>query len=530
MAIDTSWSNVSLLCPFSADAQDVSGNNFTKGRIITPLNGAALSSAVGTPFGAGNAMHFDGTNDYATTPAHNDFVFGSGDFTIEAGVYIAGNSAADGGGNKEACIAANYQSGGGWALVIAGNGSTTGTGIYLAYWNGSSWTTIVSVTTTVSQGAWHYIMAKRVGTATQIWLDAASATTGTNSTNMSLGQLMNFGGISAHTSYQKWLNGYISDLRITKGVGRTVTAAPTAPFPRPTISGHVYDAAAAPVAKSILLYDRSTGRYVGGANSDPSTGAYTLYPPNFGEFQVTRMDELGDPVTDEAVFDLDPAAGGTSGGQPNTDTRGRLLTWTNEARVGADGTYFEFDGSADYVQSTSVLYALGTDDFCIDIEFYPISGGRLSGSYNRILQIGPNATAGTLAIYCNATDNPTRIIAQFYDTSWHTVVWSDPTTYANSTWHKMQLRRVSGVFTLTINDTLVATSATLAYNITGTLLSIGSNTSGTESFYGRLGKIRISRGARRAAAATPTSRLLKMPADGGSGENALVYDRVIPGG
>lgn len=530
MAIDTSWANVSLLCPFSVDAQDVSGNNFTKGRIITPLNGAALSSAVGTPFGAGNAMHFDGTNDYATAPAHNEFIFGSGDFAIEAWVYIAGNSPADGGGNKEACIAANYRSSGGWAFGISGNGSTTGTGIYLSYWNGSSWTTIVSVTTTVSHGAWHYVMAKRVGTATQIWLDAASATTGTNSTNMSLGQLMNFGGISAHTSYQKWLNGYISDLRITKGVGRTVTAAPTAPFPRPTISGHVYDAAAAPVAKSILMYDRSTGRYVAGANSDPSTGAYTLYPPNFGEFDVARVDELVDPVTDEAVFDLDPSIGGTPGSTLNSETRGRLLVWTNQACVGADGTYFEFDGSADYMQSTSVLYALGTDDFCIDIEFYPISGGRLYGSNNRILQIGPNTTAGTLTIYCNATDNPTRITAQFYDTSWHTVVWSDPTTYANSTWHKMQLRRVSGVFYLTINDVLEDTSAALAYNITGTLLSIGSNTGGTESFYGRLGKIRISRGARRAAAATPTSRLLKMPADSGSGENALIYDRVIPGG
>ena len=46
MAIDTSWANVSLLCPFSVDAQDV------KGKVVTPLNGAALSSSVGTPFGA----------------------------------------------------------------------------------------------------------------------------------------------------------------------------------------------------------------------------------------------------------------------------------------------------------------------------------------------------------------------------------------------------------------------------------------------------------------------------------------------
>ncbi len=529
MAIDTSWANVSLLCPFSVDAQDVSGNNFTKGRIITPLSGAALSSAVGTPFGAGSAMYFDGTNDYATTPAHADFALGSGDFTIEAWVYIAANSPADGGGNKEACIAANYHSSGGWAFVIAGNGSTTGTGLYLSYWNGSSWTTIVSVTTTVSQGAWHYVMAKRVGTATQIWLDAASATTGTNSTNMSLGQLMNFGGISTHTSYQKWLNGYLSDLRITKGVGRTVTAAPTAPFPRPTISGHVYDAAAAPVAKTILVRDRSTGLYLGGANSDPSTGAYTFYPPDFGEVIVERIDELADPVTDEAVFDLDPSRG-VIGGTLTADTLGRVLSFNSPAKINADGVSIELDGSSSYIQSTNTLFALGTDDFCIDIEFYPVSGGRLAGSYNRILQIGPNTTAGTLTIYCNATDNPTRIAVQFYDTSWHTVVWSDPTTYANSTWHKMQLRRVSGVFTLTINDTLVATSAATTYNITGTLLSLAANTTGGEEFYGRIGKVRISRGARRAAAATPTSRLLKMPADSGSGENALIYDRVIPGG
>ena len=46
MAIDTSWANVSLLCPFSDDLQDV------KGHTVTAVGGAALSSAVGTPFGA----------------------------------------------------------------------------------------------------------------------------------------------------------------------------------------------------------------------------------------------------------------------------------------------------------------------------------------------------------------------------------------------------------------------------------------------------------------------------------------------
>ena len=523
MAIDTSWANVSLLCPFSVDAQDVKGN------VVSALNGAALSSSVGTPFGAGSAMHFDGTNDYATTPAHADFALGSGDFTIEAWVYIAGNSPADGSGNKEACIAANYQSSGGWAFVIAGNGSTTGTGLYLSYWNGSSWTTIVSVTTTVSQGAWHYVMATRVGTATQIWLDAASATTGTNSTNMSLGQLMNFGGISAHTSYQKWLNGYISDLRITKGAGRTVTAAPTAYFPRPTISGHVYDAAAAPVAKTILVRDRSTGLYLGGANSDPSTGLYTFYPPDFGEVIVERIDELADPYWSNLLFAsrLNAAGFPTLTGQTLTATG----TVTDSAAVadpfgGAQKSAL-FNGAGSYLVASG-SHLLGTTyavrGWLYTTSLATIQGVFFVGTYgafaNRtLLLIG---TGGDLQFYSEGGSGSTTFFAG-----------SAGGTITTNTWHYFEAIRIGATALLFLGGSLVASATESGTESTGTLLHLGYGYSASthRGLSGRLFEVQITSRVEHTLAYTPpTTPFLGGFSDGGSGENALIYDRVIPGG
>ena len=49
MAIDSQLANVVLLLPFSESLLDV------KGHTVTPVGGAALSSAVGNPFGSGNA-------------------------------------------------------------------------------------------------------------------------------------------------------------------------------------------------------------------------------------------------------------------------------------------------------------------------------------------------------------------------------------------------------------------------------------------------------------------------------------------
>lgn len=525
MAVDSLWANTVLLLPLSEDLQDVA-----KRRPFAAYGNAALSSAVGTPFGAGKAAYFDGTGDYLRCPVNAaDYDLGTGDFDLAAWVYIAGNSAVNTGGVRTALIfSVNSSSNvGKLEFQIWGDASTTGT--RLGIWNGTVGYDSGVISGGISQGAWHFLRVKRVSGTVSFYVDevqkGSSGSFNVQFGGSVAGDLMAIGG-RAISGWEDVLNGYIWNARITKGAARP-TSLPTAPFPLPTLSGRVYDVAGAPAAKTILVHDRSTQRYLGGANSDPTTGIYTFYPPDFGECQVTCVDGLFDPYTNECVFDLNPSVG-IVGGTLAFDSKGHALSYYNEAKINADGVSFEFDGSADSIYSTSSDYILGTDDFSIELEFYPINGGHGS-AYSRILQIGPNTTAGTLVIDSVGSSNPMTIEAYFYDTTYRVFGGGSGVTLANNTWHKLQLRRVNGVFTLTINDTTWVTSSTTAYNISASQLVLGGNTSNTESFYGRIGKVRISRGARRAAAAIPTSLLLKLPADGETGLlNALIRDRVIP--
>ena len=62
--IDSLWDKTVLLLPLSEDLQDVSKAH----RQFVAYGNAALSSSVGTPFGAGKACYFDGTGDYLRCP------------------------------------------------------------------------------------------------------------------------------------------------------------------------------------------------------------------------------------------------------------------------------------------------------------------------------------------------------------------------------------------------------------------------------------------------------------------------------
>jgi hypothetical protein len=249
------------------------------------------------------------------------------------------------------------------------------------------------------------------------------------------------------------------------------------------------------------------------------------------------------------------------------------------------------DGVRDVLLSTSSDFTLGTGDFSIQFAFYPLSGGH-GDSYGRILQIGPDATLGGLYIVTNATNDPMTLLLQSHDGSVYTTVTDYvATTISNGAWHWLQLDRVSGVFNLYVDGTLYATK-TVSRTFTGTTLAIGSNTDGFGSFKGYFSQVRITKGAIRSSHAVPTSSwprpqisgvcydslgspvskvviainrstqalvghavsngttgeysifptdyaehvVIKYDTatyplvDGGSGENALLYDRVIPGG
>lgn len=526
MAVDNQWPNVSLLLPFSESLLDV------KGHTVTPVGGAALSSAH-APTGCTNSLLLDGNNDYLTISSA-DFAFGTGDFAIEVPVYKAGDTVNGTVSDGHLLDFRTYEPGLQVSLIVFGSTHATYPNKALFYVNGAN--RIVS--TTVMGASFKQVTLARISGVTKLFIDGVQEGGNYTDTNNYTGTALTIGGrFAAISGDYRSLNGYLGPIRITKGSGRgysTTFTPPSFPLPRPTIKGIVLDASAAPVAKTILVRDRSTQRFLGGANSDATTGLYEFHPWDFGECTVTRIDELCDPMTDECVFNLDaafPSIFNTTMPSENTGHGpNHGLTFNGNATTSADGGSFFFDGAGDSIQSASSWYVLGLEDFDISIEFMPINGGRLSASNNRLFAIGANGSVGSLNINCTATSNPTTILCEFYDTAYRSIGSSGATTYANNTWHKMRLRRVSGVFYLEINGTLVSTSAALAYNITQTTVTIGAAGGGGNYFYGNIGKVRISRGPRRAAASISNALLLTGPADGGSGENAIIYDRVIPGG
>jgi hypothetical protein len=85
----------------------------------------------------------------------------------------------------------------------------------------------------LAQGSWYYFAVVRSGTATgnlKIYLNGSLEVTSGGAVNDNFNQtdILYVGASRTGTTP---LNGYLQDVRITKGVGRTITASPTAPFP-----------------------------------------------------------------------------------------------------------------------------------------------------------------------------------------------------------------------------------------------------------------------------------------------------------
>lgn len=235
---DPHWSNVVSLLHF--DGSDAS-TAFTdeKGKTWSAVSGAKLTTA-SKKYGSA-ALTLAGGSDSVTGTASTDFDFGSGDFTIEAWVYISGNSGADAGGARSANILNTWPSGGsalsGYALNINGSGSTTGTGLNFDTWSSGNSTFFRSVVT-ISQSAWHHVAVTVSGGVRRLFLDGVLLTASTTTIGAGYTQANSFGrspiiGRTQVTGYPLALVGLVDDVRITKGVARYTAGftPPSDPFP-----------------------------------------------------------------------------------------------------------------------------------------------------------------------------------------------------------------------------------------------------------------------------------------------------------
>jgi len=171
-----------------------------KPKTVTLHNGASISTTK-SRFGGGS-LFLDGSNKYASIPDNTDFGFGTGDFTIEMWVYPLDNN------NWRTLIAiGTHSSGLLWRI---------GTGGDQLYFNGNNWDWGAS---SVPLNSWSHLALVRNNGGIKVFINGTaslSTSDGNTSTNLGSSKAVNIG---AYNPGSETFNGYIDEIRITKGIG-----------------------------------------------------------------------------------------------------------------------------------------------------------------------------------------------------------------------------------------------------------------------------------------------------------------------
>ena len=200
---------------------------------LETVGDAKLSTAV-NKFG-GSSMAFDGTGDYLMAPQYLNFDFGTSDFTIEGWIYINSLPIDD---YKQIVSFGTSSSAQRWILFI--DTRTSQSAPYLRFLSlNSSNSVIIDVpgagSSGWSAGTWYHVAVTRSGNTFKLFRNGVqngSTVTNSNSCPATASTGALYVGSDVGGGFGNW-NGYIDDLRITKGYARYTSnfTAPTTAFP-----------------------------------------------------------------------------------------------------------------------------------------------------------------------------------------------------------------------------------------------------------------------------------------------------------
>lgn len=228
--LDQDYRNVSLLLHGDgANGSTTIIDSSPSPKTVTAVGNAQISTAQ-SKFG-GASMLFDGNGDVLTVPKSDEVDFGLGDFTIEAWIRFS-------------ALATDNS-------IVAGRGPTAGTLMFVAFAglsglndlrigrNNVAWDLIAS--TSWLSGVWYHVAVTRDSGTLRLFKDGLLLSSGTytgaytladtSDVNYAVGARQK--NISSSSDLDRFFNGNIDDLRITKGVARYTSnfTPPTAPFP-----------------------------------------------------------------------------------------------------------------------------------------------------------------------------------------------------------------------------------------------------------------------------------------------------------
>lgn len=217
-----------LLHMDGSDGSTVFADSSSASNTIT-LNGDVKLSTAQSKFGSSSAA-FNGSTDYLTIPTNSSFAFGADDFTIECWFYQSSTP------NGSALIAEKYNSGQNFYFAISFGSASSSFGAIPCFFAQLGGNMIhISHDTSLSNNQWHHIAVCRHTGNVKLYVNGISSSSGKLYTNNIPLDDEIYIGKRWDNSGSPFFNGYIDEVRITKGVARYTEnfTPPTAPFPNP---------------------------------------------------------------------------------------------------------------------------------------------------------------------------------------------------------------------------------------------------------------------------------------------------------
>lgn len=226
---DPYFSSVVLLLHMNGtDGSTSFVDSSSSAKTVTAYGGAAISTAQ-SKFN-GSSGSFDGANTYLLVDDSPDWYLGTGEFTIEAFIRLTAQATTATIASQRGTDTNNHA----WSFTAS---TVSGGQLQFRYTSNGSSVVVRNPAWVPNLNTWYHVCVCRAAGTLRLFVDGVvinSAANGVDIFNSPKPLMIGAGNNNTTTTVPiNFLNGYIQDLRITKGVGRYAGnfAVPTQPFP-----------------------------------------------------------------------------------------------------------------------------------------------------------------------------------------------------------------------------------------------------------------------------------------------------------
>ena len=267
----TFYDNLVLAMPFNAATglTDVSSRN----RNPAAYGNVAISTAQSKYYGS--SAIFDGSGDYLTVGTSNDYVFGTGDYTLECWAYFSTL-------NSENSLASTHNADANWTWKVVSNKLRIYTG-----------TTDVDGTSTITTGSWFHFAVSRQSSTLRLFVNGINETTTTSSNNYTINNILHIGAQQNNLA-GTYINGYIQDLRIYKGLAKyTANFTPPERIAEVGVGFKTGQLRYNTDSNKVELYDGSQWTEVQSSRPDLNGGARGVFAGGYSPSSPSQSNVIG---------------------------------------------------------------------------------------------------------------------------------------------------------------------------------------------------------------------------------------------